>query len=402
MKKGLMNDIWGYNIANDTWYKIQATTTPGWPLPHERQGHKVALSDDIMYMFGGYYDPVRYFQDTWHYNITASMWVPKHIDGRIPTARSSYAMALHDQVAIFFGGYGSKCELIETGASVPEEPDPTSHSHGLYCEPRGTAFYLGDTWHYNMNICPRNCKGNGTCHFGSCICGMGTFGLDCSNRTCPDCPIKDPKDPNSLPCELWDTNDESRTWDPWGTAPPLGEIRGNPSHYYAKGGWKLPHIDAHSSRAIQLYTWAKPLGTEVELDNNTHLSHRADLGRSVYDEGMDSNFDCSYKACPHPTCNGGGKCLLKGFCVCHYSIFEKDCSISFKCPHAYKMDAEGMAECSHQGICMPGGICKCYDGFTGADCAVAVFVSSAGRLYVPSLLGMFVMLVLCFRDQLWG
>merc|ERR1712100_160399 len=47
---------------------------------------------------------------------------------------------------------------------------------------------------------------------------------------------------------------------------------------------------------------------------------------------MFSNFDCSYMACPHPSCNGGGACLLSGKCVCRYAMFEIDCGISLNAP----------------------------------------------------------------------
>merc|ERR1712070_1298136 len=84
-------------------------------------------------------------------------------------------------------------------------------------------------------------------------------------------------------------------------------------------------------------------------------------------QALYSNFDCSYKACPHPTCNGGGKCLLEGSCVCGYSRFESDCKISFNCPN----------ECSLRGACEPGGVCRCFEGFLGADCSIETTVSSA-------------------------
>ena len=28
---------------------------------------------------------------------------------------------------------------------------------GMFCEPRDEAFYLGDTWHHDMDICPQGC-----------------------------------------------------------------------------------------------------------------------------------------------------------------------------------------------------------------------------------------------------
>lgn len=298
-------------------------------------------------------DPNEKFQDTWHFNLTASRWVKKHIDGVKPVVRYQYAVAMWDQNAVIFGGYGSECENKFTG------------SPGLYCAPKGEAYFLGDTWHYTQRICPRNCMLNGTCHYGSCICGKGFFGLDCSNRTCPDCTYMNApgSSKKSFACEIWDVKDNPVTLN----------NNPDPKNPVSESHHRLgPNIPVTLSNGSILdgncyYDFAK----QEKICRSCSLRGTCDFptGNCVC-EAMYSNFDCSYRACPHPLCNGGGTCLLRGECVCRYATFEKDCSISFECPN----------DCSFQGICEPGGKCRCYDGFYGNDCRIEVSVSAGSML----------------------
>jgi len=359
VNKLVMNDLWGYDIKNITWF-IAASV--GAEHPHERHGTKMGLWDDIIYLFGGYYDPVEYLKDTWHYNITSQIWRQKRIDGLYPTERYQYAFGFWYKKAVIFGGYGSTCSWVETG------------SPGHYCQPDGPAFFLGDTWHYTQEICANGCMRNGTCHYGSCVCGPGSFGEDCSNFTCPDCTTMDPSaiDPaqRDMPCEIWDYDDNPVV------------LRKNPPYIAGVPPWYLKaYTEAHhdTGAGIQVYLSNNSIldgncwydyGNQEKVCRSCSLRGQCDYptGNCICDP-MYSNFDCSYMACPHPLCNGGGSCLLSGKCVCRYAVFELDCSISFECPN----------ECSYQGICQPGGTCRCYDGFFGSDCAIEISFSSASR-----------------------
>lgn len=62
------NDIWRYDIMNNSWHEIKPA--PESPIPLGRHGHGTVIWDDMIYLFGGYYDPVRYLDDTWHFNIS--------------------------------------------------------------------------------------------------------------------------------------------------------------------------------------------------------------------------------------------------------------------------------------------------------------------------------------------
>ena len=64
------NDIWRYDILNNSWHEIIPAATS--PIPIGRHGHKMVIWDDIIYTFDGYYDPVRYLDDTWHFNISTT------------------------------------------------------------------------------------------------------------------------------------------------------------------------------------------------------------------------------------------------------------------------------------------------------------------------------------------
>jgi len=373
------NDLWGYDIKNNSWFVTQSV---GWEIPHERQGMKMACWSDILYIFGGYYDPVEYLQDTWHYNISAAVWRKKQTDGIIPDKRFQYTLAMWNQEVVIFGGYGSTCTLEQTGTP------------GLYCKPDGPAYYYGDTWHYTQRICPNGCFRNGTCHYGSCICGPGAFGVDCSNFTCPDCTTMDPNavnpDEREMPCEVWEAKS-------LGPDPNPVVLLANPP-MKVRPADALPEQEFYVGQAKTQANHPTGAGIDVDLANSSifdgncyynfgfqeKICRQCSLrGYCDYPTGsckcdpMFSNFDCSYMACPHPSCNQGGACLLSGRCVCRYAVFENDCSVNFECPN----------ECSYQGYCTPGnkggpGACRCYDGFYGEDCSVEVAFSGAARLNV--------------------
>ena len=370
--KLVTNDVWGYNIPNNTWFFVppaKNTTTP-----HERHGQRAVIWDDIMIMVGGYYDPQEYYNDTWHYNITSRVWLQKQIFGKYPTKRFQFGLALWNHVGVIFGGYGADCDIVETG------------SPGIYCQPNGPAYYLGDTWHYSLKTCPNGCTRNGTCHYGSCICGPTFDGYDCSNFTCPDCTtmIADPE--LNMPCEVWDYNYNPVVFQ--NNPDPINPVT-EAIHRWGAG---LPVMLSNSSildgNCYYDYGRQSKVCRSCSLQGTCHPP----TGTCVC-EPMYSNFDCSYMACPHITCNGGGQCLLNGKCVCEYAFFEHDCRINFACPNdcSYQVCAkyrphtafnDSLITLIVKGICEPEGQCRCYEGFYGSDCSIAIAYSSTSRISI--------------------
>lgn len=253
---------------------------------------------------------------------------------------------------VMFGGYARECEMRRD----PERTGgPDFFTAGFFCDPIGEGFVLGDTWHHNMDICPKGCSGRGKCHYGSCICDIGFYGYDCAQFTCPDCVTMQTEAVKGAECEVRDDNGVTVTLD----APPLGPD----AQYKASNGTVIENC-------VYEYGWQRKTCRSCSLRGTCNHP----TGKCVCDP-MFSNFDCSYKACPHPSCNGGGKCLLEGSCVCAYSRFEEDCSISFNCPN----------DCTLRGYCLPGGTCKCYHGFIGEDCSLQTTVGGAQSKYAYGL-----------------
>jgi N-acetylneuraminic acid mutarotase len=174
-----LKDIWGYNILLNEWFEV--VPTAGSAIPVERQGHRTVIWDDMMYVYGGYEAPIQYLNDTWHFNLTAKVWHSKIIEQtRTPIRRSQYGIAMWNRFVVIFGGYGRNCvnrrDPISTGGHDP-------FTAGIFCDPKDEAFYLGDTWHHDLDVCPQGCSGRGTCHYGSCICHEGFYGHDCSQAS---------------------------------------------------------------------------------------------------------------------------------------------------------------------------------------------------------------------------
>lgn len=390
------NDVWQYNIMNNSWHEIVPAETS--PIPLGRHGHKLVIWDDIIYTFGGYYDPIQYLDDTWHFNITARQWHEKYIAGAKPSPRSDYGLAIDDRMIVLFSGYGRRCEMINDPATTSS--DDSQHledgwegviSSGKYCSPvGGTSYYNDHTWQHSLAVCPNDCTKNGRCHYGSCICDYLHHGLDCSNFTCPDClsmaddlpkqcPEDNPGCDQAMACEIYDAMDvpvtlssenavDQRLWTPNTTLP----IHDPPFVKYDLSDFTT-FDNCHYEFSIQQKVCRS-------CSEESHGTCDYTTGFCMCDNKF-SNFDCSYEACPHPTCNGGGTCLLSGKCMCYYNFFGEACAISFDCP----------AQCSFNGICEVNGTCVCYEGFVGSDCSSQISVSGAAR-YHPTMLFFVVML----------
>jgi hypothetical protein len=86
-----------------------------------------------------------------------------------PIRRSNYGIAIWERFVVIFGGYGALClglqkyDCLVLGRNCVNRRDPIStgghdpFTAGMFCEPRDEAFYLGDTWHHDMDVCPQGC-----------------------------------------------------------------------------------------------------------------------------------------------------------------------------------------------------------------------------------------------------
>jgi len=358
--KLVLNDVWGYNITNNTWFMVipepyvdNLGAVHHHLSPHHWHGHRAAVWDDIMCIFGGYYDPNEYYQDTWRFNLTSKVWLRKHIDGTTPSKRYQYGLAMWNKTIVIFGGYGADCTLRDQPARLESwyagehgyqsvlQGQHVQQLPGLYCEPSGVAYYLGDTWHHSMNTCPNGCVRNGTCHYGSCVCGKGRDGLDCSNYTCPDCTAM-----NGLPtdqaCEVWDVN-----WNPVVFLKNPDPVKPVTEHHHALGGAGISVYLANSS--IRDGNCHYEYGMQKKIRRHCSLQGYCNAITGHCEcRPMFTNFDCSYKACPHQFCNFGGQCLLRGWCVCDYAYFGNDCGINFACPNDCSFQVNMSLPCSSQ------------------------------------------------------
>ena len=202
---------------------------------------------------------------------------------------------------------------------------------------------------------------------------LGHF-LNCvgAQFTCPDCTSMTATEVKGAECEVRSDDGVTVTL----SAPPIGEDAiYTPAAATSIDNCVVSFLLLILSRAWPTSVLQYEYGWQRKTCRSCSLRGTCDhpTGQCIC-EPMFSNFDCSYKACPHATCNGGGKCLLSGSCVCEYARFAIDCSISFGCPD----------ECSMKGICEPNGLCRCYAGYIGDSCAITVSVSSAHKLLGPA------------------
>jgi len=398
------NDVWRYDILNNSWHEIIPAATS--PIPIGRHGHKMVIWDDIIYTFGGYYDPVRYLDDTWHFNITARQWHEKSIAGAKPSPRSDYGLAIDDRMIVMFSGYGRRCDLVNDPATT--SADDGQHlkdgwegvvSSGWYCQPvNGTSFYSDHTWHHSLATCPNDCQQKGRCHYGSCICDYLYHGLDCSNYTCPDCtsmaddrpkqcPAENPDCDQAMACEIYDAYDVPVTL---ASIDAVDQRLADVNHIAAGTNLTVfppPFVKYELSKFTDFdncyYDYSIQQKVCRSCSEESHGICDYTKGHCVCDAQF-SNFDCSYEACPHPTCNGGGTCLLSGKCMCYYNFFAEDCSINFNCP----------SECNFNGICEINGTCVCYEGYIGSDCSNQIIVSGNARSH-PTIATLVLILLLC-------
>ena len=70
------NDLWYFNLTSGLWREIEydPVVHVQWPAP--RMDHVFLLLGELLFVHGGYSDNY-YYEDTWYFNITTSLWLEK-------------------------------------------------------------------------------------------------------------------------------------------------------------------------------------------------------------------------------------------------------------------------------------------------------------------------------------
>jgi hypothetical protein len=104
-------DLWAFNPAELTWSPV-GDMRAKWPKP--RSGFQWVAFEGYLVLHGGYSKSVDdndkelehgvAMEDTWCWHLTEQKWERKNKAGMAPSKRASFAMALHKNRAILFGG----------------------------------------------------------------------------------------------------------------------------------------------------------------------------------------------------------------------------------------------------------------------------------------------------------
>jgi len=94
-----LNDIWEYDITNDTWTQKTSGVTA-------RSDSTSAIYQDKMYIFGGYSGS--YLNDMWEYDITNDTWTQKTSGA---TARYDSTSVIYQDKMYIFGGWDGSNRL---------------------------------------------------------------------------------------------------------------------------------------------------------------------------------------------------------------------------------------------------------------------------------------------------
>ncbi|CAG9763379.1 unnamed protein product [Ceutorhynchus assimilis] len=100
-------DLWVYHVAQKQWEKI--TSPEG---PSARSGHRMCLVKKQLFVFGGFHDNLRdykYFNDVYCFDLESYKWKKIEAVGTAPAPRSGCCMMpLQDGRILIYGGYSKE------------------------------------------------------------------------------------------------------------------------------------------------------------------------------------------------------------------------------------------------------------------------------------------------------
>ncbi|KAF2011597.1 kelch domain-containing protein 4 [Aaosphaeria arxii CBS 175.79] len=102
------NDFWRLDPTSREWTRVETKGKAAGPPA--RSGHRMVAFKQYIILFGGFQDTsatTKYLNDVWIYDCTNFAWhTPKLQSARaVPDARSSFTFLPHDQGAVLYGGY---------------------------------------------------------------------------------------------------------------------------------------------------------------------------------------------------------------------------------------------------------------------------------------------------------
>lgn len=114
------NDFWRLDPSAREWTRVETKGKAAGPPA--RSGHRMVAFKQYIILFGGFQDTsatTKYLNDLWIYDCTNFAWhTPKLQSARaVPDARSSFSFLPHDQGAVLYGGYSR----VKTTAGVNKQ-----------------------------------------------------------------------------------------------------------------------------------------------------------------------------------------------------------------------------------------------------------------------------------------
>lgn len=98
------NDVWVYSFNTKSW---NLQNVGGDVFPGPRGGHSAVLSNEKMYIFGGYTQQ-HYLRDVYVLDTVDWQWDKLETRGIVPGARQGHTAVVYDSQMFVFGGYGEK------------------------------------------------------------------------------------------------------------------------------------------------------------------------------------------------------------------------------------------------------------------------------------------------------
>ena len=181
----LLNDLWIYNITDNSWLEIFQETEKPAPI----YGHKIiSLKEDNFLLYGGV-GSEKFFNEFWIFKIWPNIW-----------AKISLKMENNNFIfkniwpypSAFFTMNNFKDGIIIYGGLIWKHKNEEYKLYLNYTDEEETLFQyslfntLENLYILDSNQCENGCNDNGFCYFGICICNDNFWGKNCENKLCPN------------------------------------------------------------------------------------------------------------------------------------------------------------------------------------------------------------------------